>query len=126
MRRLESAAMPSAAALSAFGRGTALAALAASASWAIAALGFRRDYYLAALLPLCMAALVLVSWLSYLGDDGLARRRSRPERGEPGPEGGAASAGRALRAILLVAACELGLAAAALYSFAGIGASFFR
>jgi len=34
--------------------------------------------------------------------------------------------GRALRAVLIVAACELGLLAAALYSFAGIGAAFFR
>jgi hypothetical protein len=148
-------------------RGSLLAACAAAASWALAALGFRRPYYLAVLLPLCMTLYLLVAWLMYLKDDGFIRDRSAAARkagtakelpagaSPPGPpefallaprddiilsrddiiakhtappEGRKAAEGewdRDFRASLVVAAIALGLAAAALYAFAGIGTRFF-
>lgn len=58
----------------ALARGTLLAASAAAASFLIARLGFRREYYAAVLLAVSGLTFLLIAWLAYLRGDGLVRR----------------------------------------------------
>jgi len=78
--------------------GTAVAAAACAASFALAVLGFGRLYYASVFMPVAMLACLSIAWFSFLRDDGLAHRcppdaeTPAPAPAPPLPE--AASSGR--------------------------------
>ena len=76
--------------------GTAVAAAACAASFALAVFGFGRLYYASVFMPVAMLACLSIAWFSFLRDDGLAHRcpadAETPAPAPPLPE--AASDGR--------------------------------
>jgi len=54
--------------------GTAVAAAACAASFALAVFGFGRLYYASVFMPVAMLACLSIAWFSFLHDDGLAHR----------------------------------------------------
>lgn len=135
--------------------GTAVAAAACAASFALAVFGLGRLYYASVFMPVAMLACLSIAWFSFLRDDGLARR-SPDEAPAPPPtppeaaptglpdlslyaprDGGLVPRrpaparsprdrpGSLSRAALVWAAIELGAAAALLYTVAGVGSRFY-
>jgi hypothetical protein len=130
-------------------RASALAATLAALSWLAAFRALGNLYYLGILVPASALFCLLLAWLLYLRRDGFIRA---PEQGTAGPQGsgtglhldpglvphegeapgGTARAGQGrgdsagASRVLAVAAAELVLLSLVLYSFAGIGASYYK
>jgi hypothetical protein len=131
--------------------GSVVAGSCAGLAFAIAGFGHGRIYYAAVYMPVFMMCLILLAWVLYLKDDGFISRPGtvaggtnaggttaggtnadgliprRPMADGPQADSSVACNGAAgkTRRVLLLAALQLGLLAAVLHAWAGVGARYF-